>query len=272
MAPKLAGSLDSPAAKVLAVLATIAQFKAVPVSVLAEELGLPLPTAHRICVELERLGYVQRVPGTRHWTVARPLVEVAANVIAAATGDAITHAVLASVTHKISEMCSFAIQVADEVVYVASTEAPHAVTLSFRAGRRAPLFFTSSGRLFLSDFDEMSLESYLAVANLKAYTPFTITSRTSLRDTIRRVRQQGYAVTSQEYVRHVVGAAVPVRAPDGKLYGALSIAAPDMRMNNKSLRDAVPVLHHAATALAKSFGVIRSETMKSKLAKVQPRA
>src|SRR6266571_4015490 len=260
MAPKLAGSLDSPAAKVLAVLATIAQFKAVPISALAQELGLPLPTAHRICAELERLGYVQRVPGTRHWTVARPLVEVAANVIAAAAaaGDAITHAVLARVTHKIGEMCSFAIQVADEVVYVASTEAPHAVTLSFRAGRKAPLFCTSSGRLFLSDFDEMSLESYLAVANLKAYTPFTITSRTSLRDTIRRVRQQGYAVTSQEYVRHVVGAAVPVRAPDGKLYGALLIAAPDMRMNNKSLRDAVPVLHHAATALAKSFGVIRS--------------
>jgi IclR family transcriptional regulator, acetate operon repressor len=272
MAPKLAGSLDSPAAKVLAVLATIAQFKAVPVSALAQKLGLPLPTAHRICAELERLGYVQRVPGTRRWTVARPLVEVAANVITAAAGNTITHAILASVTHKIGEMCSFAIQVGDEVVYVASTEAPHAVTLSFRAGRRAPLFCTSSGRLFLSGFDEASLESYLAVANLKAYTPFTITSRTSLTDTIRRVRHQGYAATSQEYVLHVVGAAVPVRAPDGRLYGALSVAAPDVRMNNKSLRSVVPVLRQAADMLAKSLGPPVQKTRQSKLVKVQPRA
>src|SRR5271167_318619 len=121
MAGKRAGPLDSPAAKILAALATIARCKAVAVSTLAQELGLPPPTAHRICAELERLGYVQRVPGTRHWTVARPLVEVAANVIAAAVGDAVIDAILAGVTSKIGEMCSFAVHVGDEVVYVASS-------------------------------------------------------------------------------------------------------------------------------------------------------
>ena len=39
---------------------------------LAEQLGIPTPTAHRICSELERLGWLQRLPGTRKWTVARP--------------------------------------------------------------------------------------------------------------------------------------------------------------------------------------------------------
>jgi IclR family acetate operon transcriptional repressor len=250
MAGKRAGPLDSPAAKILAALATIARCKTVPVSTLAQDLGLPLPTAHRICAELERLGYVRRVPGTRHWTVARPLVEIAADVIAAAAGDAVVHAILAGVTDTIGEMCSFAIQAGDDVVYVASTEAPHGVTLSFRAGRRAPLFCTSSGRLFLAEFDEASLRSYLAAADLEAYTPFTVTSRSRLADTIGRVRRQGHAVTRQEYVLHVVGAAVPVRAADGKLYGALSIAAPDVRMNNKRLRGTVPVLRQAAERLA----------------------
>jgi IclR family acetate operon transcriptional repressor len=253
MASKRAASLDSPAAKILAALATIARCKTVPVSALAQELGLPLPTAHRICAELERLGYLRRVPGTRHWTVAPRLVEVATDAIAAAAGDAAAHAILAGVTDTIGEMCSLAIQAGAEVVYVASAEAPHGVTLSFRAGRRAPLFCTSSGRLFLAEFDEAALQSYLAAADLKAYTPFTVTSRSRLADTVRRVRRQGHAVTRQEYVLHVVGAAVPVRSADGKLYGALSIAAPDMRMNNKSLHDAVPVLRQAAERLAEHF-------------------
>jgi IclR family acetate operon transcriptional repressor len=254
MPRKRADALDSPAAKVLAVLAAIARLTAVPVSLLAQEVGLPLPTVHRICAELERLGYLRRVPGTRHWTVARSFVDVAADAIAAAASDAAAHAILAGVTDTIGEMCSFAVPVDDAVVYVASTEAPHGVTLSFRAGRTAPLFCTSSGRLFLADLDEASLEAYLAAASLKAYTPFTVTSRSGLRDTIRTVRRQGYAVTRQEYVLHVVGAAVPVRAPDGRLYGALSVAAPDMRMNSKSLHKAVPALRRAAAMLATSLG------------------
>jgi IclR family acetate operon transcriptional repressor len=269
MAGKRPGSLDSPAAKILAALAVIARRRTVPVSALAQELGLPAPTAHRICAELERLGYVRRVPGTRHWTVARSLVEVAADVIAAAAGDAVVHAILAGVTSTIGEMCSFAIQDGGEVVYVASTAAPHGVTLSFRAGRRAPLFCTSSGRLFLAAFDDAALQSYLAAADLKPYTPFTVTSRSRLADTIRRVRRQGHAMTRQEYVLHVVGAAVPVRAADGKLYGALSVAAPDVRMNNKSLRAAVPVLRQAAERLAEYLAPRVENTADAKRPKVR---
>jgi len=115
------------------------------------------------------------------------------------------------------------------------------------------------------------LESYFAVANFKAYTPFTITSRSSLMDTICRVRSQGYAMTSQEYVLHVVGAAVPVRALDSRQYGALSIAAPDIRMNNKSLRSVVPVLRHAADMLARSLGPPVQRTKQAKLAGILPR-
>jgi IclR family transcriptional regulator, acetate operon repressor len=260
MPRKRADALDSPAAKVLAVLAAIARLTAARVSLLAQEVGLPLPTVHRICAELERLGYLRRVPGTRHWTVARSFVDIAADAIAAAASDVAAHAILAAVTDKLGEMCSFAVSMDDAVVYVASTAAPHGVTLSFRAGRTAPLFCTSSGRLFLADLDEPSLDAYLAAASLKAYTPLTVTSRSGLRDTIRTVRRQGYAVTRQEYVLHVVGAAVPVRAPDGRLYGALSVAAPDMRMNSKSLREVVPVLRRAAEMLAASLGAAGAKT------------
>ena len=97
--------------------------------------ALPFRPRYRICSELERLGHLQRVPGTRQWTVARPLVDLAANVLGAAASAAVTDAILRDLTHKVGEMCSFAVQVGDDVVYVASAEPPHEVTLSFRAGR-----------------------------------------------------------------------------------------------------------------------------------------
>jgi len=112
--PNSSSPLDSPAAKVLAVVGTIARRGSASISAIADGLDLPLPTAHRICLELERLGYVQRVPGTRHWTVARATVDMAAAIIAAASGDALVQAILRRVTDEIGEMCSFAVQVGDE--------------------------------------------------------------------------------------------------------------------------------------------------------------
>ncbi len=242
--------LDSPAAKVMAVLAAVARLGSAPVSALALELGLPVPTAHRICLELERLGYLRRLAGSRQWTVARMLVDVAAHTIAAAAADAAAEAILKKLSREVGEMCSFAIQAGDEVVYVASTEVPHTVTLSFHAGRRAPLFCTSSGRLFLARLDDAALQKYLAGAELAAYTRHTLTDRRTLAAEIRKVRVRGYATTSQQFVLHVVGAAVPVAAADGTFFGALSVAAPDVRMTLDALRKLVPSLHRAAAGLA----------------------
>jgi IclR family transcriptional regulator, acetate operon repressor len=249
--PQNSHVLDSPAAKVLAVLSTVARLQAAPVSAIAQELGLPVATAHRICVELERLGYIRRVAGSRQWSVAKPLVDLASTILSAGASEAATHAILNRITHQTGEMCSFAVQVGDEVVYVASTEAPHTVTVSFRAGRRAPLFCTSSGRLFLSRLSDKAVMHYLEGVHLAAYTPYTLTAPKKLMTVIRRTREQGYAITNQEYVLHVVGAAVPIEDEHGLFYGALSLAAPDVRQSPISLEKLIPSLSDTGAELAK---------------------
>jgi DNA-binding IclR family transcriptional regulator len=250
MARKHTAELDSPAAKVMAMLDAVARLRAAPLSALAEHLDIPTPTAHRICRELERLGWLQRLPGSRLWTVARPLVDLSANTLASAANGAVAHALLRSLTEEIGEMCSFAVQVGDEVVYVASAEPPQELTLSFRAGRKAPLFCTSSGRLLLARLDDAAVAHYLAAAQLPAFTRHTVTDPKKLAAIIKRVRVAGYAITEQEYMLHVVGAGVPVVAASGLFYGVLSVAAPDVRCSTKRLERLLPVLKGAATRLA----------------------
>ncbi len=251
MGLKFKAKLDSPAAKVMAVLDAVARLRAAPLHALAEQLDLPTPTAHRICRELERLGWLQRMPGSRMWTVARALVDLSANTLASVANAATAHAILRSLTAKIGEMCSFAVQVEDEVFYIASAEPPQELTLSFRAGRKAPLFCTSSGRLFLARLDDASLARYLEAAERPAFTRHTVTDPRKLLAIIRRVRAVGHAVTEQEYMLHVVGAAVPVVGRDDALYGVLSVAAPDVRCGTKRLDQLVPILKRAAQPLAK---------------------
>jgi IclR family transcriptional regulator, acetate operon repressor len=242
--------LGSPTAKILAVLDAVARLANAPVSMVAEQAGLPAPTAYRICVELERLGHLQRVPGTRNWTVARPFVDLAASALACAVNSTPTSAILTSLAREIGEMTSFAVQLEDNVLYVASAEAPQELTLSFRAGRKAPLFCTSSGRLFLARLDDATLDQYLKNAELPAYTRYTNTDIRKLRAELMSIREKGYAITRQEYIQHVVGAAVPVESRSGVFYGALSVAAPDVRMELAGLKRAIPVLLAASERLA----------------------
>jgi DNA-binding IclR family transcriptional regulator len=264
MAREHKGRLDSPAAKVMAMLEAVARLRAASLSELAEQLEIPTPTAHRICRELERLGWLQRLPGSRSWTVARPLVELSANALACAANSATAYAILRALTAEIGEMCSFAVEVGDEVVYVASAEPPQELTVSFRAGRKAPLFCTSSGRLFLARLDDEALARYLRAAELPAFTRYTVTDPKKLIAIIRRVRAAGYALTEQEYMLHVVGAGVPVVSPDGVFFGVLSVAAPDVRCSSKRLERMVPVLRKSAAPLAEHLAeqaaARRSET------------
>jgi IclR family acetate operon transcriptional repressor len=241
---------DSASAKILAVLAAVARLHAVSVSALAERLGMPVATAHRICSDLERQGYLQRVPGTRLWTVASRLVGLAADALTAAAGGLVVNAILRELTDRVREMSSFAVQSGDEVLYAASVESPHELTLSFRAGRKAPLFCTSSGRLFLARLDDRVARDYLEATPRPSFTRYTVTDPGKLLAIVRRVRAQGYAITSQEYVRHVVGAAAPVIGRDQTFFGAVSIAAPDVRTGKTKLQAMLPALRKTASRLA----------------------
>jgi DNA-binding IclR family transcriptional regulator len=243
----------SPAGRVLTVLSAVARLDAPSISILASELELPIATAHRICGQLQRLGYLQRRPGSRRWTVAPALVRLSTDVLRSAASAAPVSAILKDLTAQVAEMSSFAIQVGDEVVYVASVESPHSLTLSFRAGRTAPLFCTSSGRLFLARLHDQELTRYLRATRWPAYTRFTETDSKKLIATVGRIRTQGYAITSQEYVLHIVGAAVPVLSGDGIFYGALSIAAPDVRLTPHRLKKLIGTLKSAAHRLAKAL-------------------
>jgi IclR family transcriptional regulator, acetate operon repressor len=253
MVRRATASLDSPAAKVIAVLNAVAGRGTASVSSIATELAIPPPTIHRIANELERLGYLQREPGSRQLTVSEPLINLASSVLVAASSRAAVQVILRKCSETIGEMCSLGVQVGDEVVYVASAEPQQDLMLSFRAGRKAPLFCTSSGRLFLARLSDEELQRYLEGSRRKAYTRYTQTRADRIFADVRRAREQGFAMANQEYMLHIVGAAVPVTAAEGKLIAALSVAALNVRVSLQRLREFIPELQRAAGELALSF-------------------
>lgn len=244
----------SPIGRVFTVLAEITRHRgAISISDLSRALHLPKTTVHRMVRQFEGLGYLQREPMSRRMEISPALVDLAADLVAASTRLAPRHVALQELSRKIGESCSLGTRVGYEIVYLHDVTAPGPLTFHFQAGRRAPLHCTSIGKLFLADMSEAELNRYLASAPLTRFTDYTICDPQRLKEVIAQATDAGFVCSNQEYVLGVVGTAVPLLRPDGRLFAGLAASIPAPRMNYDDLPYLVPVLQDTAAKLMAMF-------------------
>ncbi|VFA90649.1 Pectin degradation repressor protein kdgR [Nocardia farcinica] len=192
-------------------LALLAAFESGPnalsLSDLAEFAGLPLPTAHRLVGELVEWGALERdeqgryTVGLRLWTVAQNAGRHLRDTARPYLQD------LFSLTH---ETAHIAIRDGDEALYIDRIYGSTRVPRASRVGGRLPLHATAVGKVLLAYEDDWVREAYLA-NRLEAATRHTHVHPARLAAELRKVREDGYAVTQEEVREGSCSIAVPVR-------------------------------------------------------------
>ncbi|OHV76725.1 IclR family transcriptional regulator [Ensifer sp. LCM 4579] len=242
---------DAPLDRTFAILGFVAgQLKAVTAADIAKSLDLPLPTAHRLISNLESRGLLQRAAGTKRFLVGNNLVVLAAKTIGSAFRTARRHAVLQNVAAAIGEQCEIGIVRNNAVVYVDSvrTKAPQA--LQFDPGHSAPLYCTSTGKIYLSMLPAKSRGQLVRSLKLEQHTDRTITDPDMLLAVLETTRNEGWARTNEEFVKGVVGCAVPILAPGGALIACLGVSVPVARVSFEELQHFREPLTRAAELLS----------------------
>jgi IclR family pca regulon transcriptional regulator len=97
-----------------------------------------------------------------------------------------------------------------------------AVTIS--VGTRFPAYATSMGRVLLAAQPDRWLDEYLASVSLQHLTGHTIATVSALRQELRKIRSNGWALVDQELEEGVRSLAVPVRDTGGTVIAALNVA------------------------------------------------
>jgi len=89
------GESRSPILKALTILETIVSGdRAVSLHDLAESLGMPKPTAHRVALLLEREGFLGREPGNKRFVPGHRLVDLSFGALRAAARQGPSHLAL----------------------------------------------------------------------------------------------------------------------------------------------------------------------------------
>jgi DNA-binding IclR family transcriptional regulator len=245
---------DGPLDRAFAIVGHVAaQTKAVSVAEIAKALSLPLPTAHRLIGNLEARGLLQKALGTKRYVVGNQLVTLSAKVIGAAFRTARRHAVLRAAAGEIGEQCEIGVVRDNVVTYVDSVRVSQPQGLQFNPGEAAPLHCTSTGKIYISRLPETAREKLVRALALTKYTETTIVDCDALMKVLEETRRRGWAKTNEEYVKGVVGCAVPILSPDRELIACLGVSVPVARVSFAELDRFIVPLQRAAALLSETI-------------------
>ena len=141
----------------------------------------------------------------------------------------------------------------ETLTYVDLVESANVVRYTVAIGDRRALYATSGGRMLLSARDEAELAAYLAALRPTAFARATETDRAALAALVAEARTAGFAQTVDQAAEGVTGTAALVRDAAGTVVGALVIAAPSARSQDRRAELARLVMAEAAT-ISRSLG------------------
>ncbi|MBW0101072.1 IclR family transcriptional regulator C-terminal domain-containing protein [Pseudonocardia sp. KRD291] len=238
----------------LAVLRTFdAERPSATVAELAAATALARPTVRRILLTLQDLGYIEN-SGSR-WRLTPRVLSIGQHysVSNAVIETAQPH--LLRLAEQTGESASLAALDGTEVVYIARVPVRRIMSINIAVGTRVPAHATSMGRALLAWAPPETIQRVIETTGLPSLTPHTVTDSSALRSGLRRVREQGWSVVSEELELGLISASAPVRDPSGTVIAALASSSSTGRSTPAALEaDVVPRLLTIAGQISADLG------------------
>jgi IclR family pca regulon transcriptional regulator len=183
--------------------------------------GLARPTARRLLLTLQELGYV-RSSGTAFSLTPRVLALGMAYVGSLGLWD-IARPHLEALVAQTGESSSMAQLDGSDIVYVARVSVPKLIALRVEIGTRFPAVQTSQGKVLLAALSPDELAATLAQPSRAGLPPCIGRGPDQLRDELTEVRARGWALADEELAPGVRSVAAPVRDGTGAVRAAMNV-------------------------------------------------
>jgi DNA-binding IclR family transcriptional regulator len=125
-------------------------------------------------------------------------------------------------------------------VFLYRTEGDRAVHIDSYVGQRISLHGAALGKAILSSLPRERVEEIVEARGLPALTPETITSQDALFEELDRTAERGVAFDDQERLNGLRSIAAPLTDAEDTVLGALSIAGPKSRVQDRRFREEFP--------------------------------
>jgi IclR family pca regulon transcriptional regulator len=234
-----------------------ADHRSMSLTEVATAAGLARPTARRLLLTLEELGFVRSSGGVFALT---PKVLTLGTAYVASLGlwD-IARPHLENLVARTGESSSVAQLDGSDIVYVARVSVPKLIALRVDVGTRFPAVQTSQGKVLLAALPPAELAAALAEPSRAGLPPYIGRSREQLHAELIEVRARGWALADEELAPGVRSVAVPVRDQTGTVRAAMNVtvhAAETSR--DRLLQEYLPLLLRTAGDVSAEWALWQS--------------
>jgi IclR family transcriptional regulator, pca regulon regulatory protein len=227
----------------------------------ASSTGLARPTARRLLLTLEELGYVRSVDGAFSLT-PRVITLGTAYVASLGLWD-IARPHLEALVGRTGESSSMAQLDGSDIVYVARVSVPKIIALRVEIGTLFPAPVTSQGKVLLAALSPDALDDVLATPSRSGLLVARRASSPELVDHLKQelvaVRARGWALADEELAPGVRSIAVPVRDGTGTVRAAMNVTVHAAETSTEHLLEAhLPRLLRAAGDVSADWAMWQS--------------
>lgn len=248
--PKILSSVSN-ALRILKSFSTFEPTKRV--SELATALGLAKSTVSRLLTTLAHEGFVEKDPRTGEYRLGLAVLTLGGIV----TNELEIHKETSPVMHELvietGETAHLAVLDGLSTIYIHKEECSHPVRILTHLGRKNPAQCTGSGKVLLA-YDEDNLVEEIIEQGLKAYTPKSITDPVKLREEMAWIREQGYAVSTEELTEGTRSVAAPILDYTGKVVASINVVGPIQRMKDYKIPDIARKVKRAGKEASERLG------------------
>lgn len=214
-------------------------------SQVSQATGLARPTARRILLTLEELGYV-RVGSGVHTLTPRVLELGMAYVGSLGLWD-MARPHLARLVEQTGESSSMAQLDGSDIVYVARVAVPKLIALRVDIGTRFPAMLTSQGKVLLAAAAPEDALKVLAEPSRSGFPEASRMPDGQILETLAAVREQGWALADEELAPGVRSVSVGVADGEGVVRASMNVTVHAQETSiDKLLGDYLPLLQAAA--------------------------
>lgn len=196
----------------------------------AEQIGVAPSTAHRLLSTLRKEGFL--VQDANQYRLGVSILALGAVVQSSTPLIHASHEILKELSIQTKETALLGIRQNEHVLYINGSNSPNPIGYHAYEGQKFPLHTTSAGKILLAQESAESIQQYCQSIR-------ELGNRLNICDNFKRtleeIRENKYALTSNEPYPGVTSISSAVKRRSGKTFAAIEVIGPSQRFTEKSL-------------------------------------
>ncbi len=201
--------------RALAILELVAEStQGLGISELSRRLDISKGTVSGLCSQLESGGALTRDPASKRYGLGPLISNLAGRGFIHAQLKELASPEMTRLRDELGESIFLGVLGRGEVTVVEARQPSGVIGISAGPGTRLPVTAGAVGKVFMAGMPPAAVERIIA-QGITQHTPHTVNDPARLLAQLSKVRTQGYAMETDEYLLGVWGVAVPLGAHGG---------------------------------------------------------